>query len=97
MLNGFYPPELFALKGENPRIVCDFLNTELGYMPNRLIDTKGIFIQSIRVGVHSSPNPKTRVVLDLVPNQDYDVLQNFFQEESAFLITVIPVKGRSKQ
>ena len=96
-MNGFYPPELFALKGEPPRVVCDFLNTELGYMPNRLIDTKGILIQSIRVGVHSSPNPKIRVVLDLAPNQNYDIQQKFFQKESIFLITVCPGKARSKQ
>jgi len=97
ILNGFYPPELFALKGENPRVVCDFLNTRLGKVTSRLIDTKGMLIQSIRVGVHASSKPKIRVVLDLSPNHNYDIQQRFFQEESIFLITVSPVKARRKQ
>ena len=37
------------------------------------------------------------VVLDLIPDRDYDIRQEFFQEESVFLITVSPVKGRGKQ
>lgn len=93
MLNGFYPPKVFGLKGDDPRVVCDFLNTRLGSAANRLIDTQGALIQSIRVGVHTSFNFKIRVVMDLVPNRDYDIQQEFFQEESVFLITVVPAKG----
>jgi hypothetical protein len=97
MLNGFHPPEIFALKGEEPRVVCDFLNTRLGNVANRLLDTQGALIQSIRVGVHTSAKFKIRVVIDLAPNQNYDIQQRFFQEESIFLITVCPDNARGKQ
>jgi len=95
-LNGFYPPELFALQGENPRIVCDFLNTRLGEASNPAINTNGKLIQSIRVGVHASSRPKIRVVLDLNPNQNYDIQQQFFREESIFVITVSRKGHRSQ-
>ena len=94
-LSGFYPPRLFGLKGENPRVVCDFFNARLGDAIDRLIDTKGALIQSIRVGVHESSEPKIRVVLDLIPDRDYDIRQDFFQEERVFVITVSPDTGRS--
>jgi hypothetical protein len=87
-LNGFYPPELFGLQGENPRIVCDFLNTRLGKVSNPVITTNGKLIKNIRVGVHASSAPKIRVVLDLNPDRDYDIQQQFFRKESIFIITV---------
>jgi hypothetical protein len=92
-LNGFYPPEIFGLKGETPRIVCDFFNAQLKNAMNRLIETNGDFIKDIRIGVHSSPKPKIRVVLDLVPNQTYDVQQIFFRKENIFLIIITLAKG----
>ncbi|RLA92909.1 MAG: hypothetical protein DRG25_05485 [Deltaproteobacteria bacterium] len=96
-LNGFYPPEIFGLKGEKPRIVCDFFNAQLENPTDRLIETHGDFIQGIRIGVHSSPQPKIRVVLDLVPNQTYDVQQIFFRKENIFLIIVRLTKPSSKK
>ena len=89
-LNGFYPPEVLALKGEKPRVVCDFLNTRFENTSNRSMETNGNFIQEIRVGIYTSPQRKTRVVLDLAPNQNYDIQQVFFQKENIFLISVSP-------
>jgi len=39
-----------------------------------LTKTDGRLIKTIRVGIHLSPVLKTRVVLDLWPDQDYEVL-----------------------
>jgi len=97
LLSGFYPPEIFGLKGENPRVVCDFFNIRLGDVLPGEIDTNGALIHSIRVGVHEASPPKVRVVLDLAPDRDYDIQQEFFQEERVFLITVILLEGRPKQ
>lgn len=96
-LNGFYPPEIFPLKGERPRIVCDFLNAQLENPIGCLTETDGDFIQDIRIGIHSSPKPKIRVVLDLVPNQAYNVQQIFFRKENIFLIIVRLARPSSKK
>ena len=96
-LNGFYPPGIFSLKGKKPRIVLDFFNAQLENPPNRLIETNGDFIQAIRIGFHSSPKPKIRIVLDLVPNQTYNVQQVFFRKENIFLIVVTLAKSSLKK
>ena len=97
ILNGFYPPKIFALKGERPRVVCDFFNMRLKNDLNRLIETNGDLIQCIRVGIHSSPDPRIRVVSDLVPNQSYDVQQIFFRKDNTFLIIVRLAETRSEK
>ncbi|MFH0812237.1 MAG: AMIN domain-containing protein [Pseudomonadota bacterium] len=88
LLNGFYPPEIFALKGEKPRVVCDFINLRLENTVKRQIDTNGDFIQCIRVGIHPSASSKVRVVLDLVPYQSYDIQQIFFRKDNTFVLIV---------
>lgn len=88
LLNGFYSPEIFALKGEKPRVVCDFINLRLENTVKRQIDTNGDFIQCIRVGIHPSASSKVRVVLDLVPYQSYDIQQIFFRKDNTFVLIV---------
>ena len=86
-LNDFYPPIVFGIEKGNPRVVCDFLDTGLASDIQTVIQTNGIFVSKIRTARH--PNPaKVRVVLDLVPDKNYDLQQVFFKEDNLFVIII---------
>ena len=87
-LNGAYIPKIFAIKGEKPRVVFDFPDTRTARLLNNIINTNGKFIKRIRVGIHNEPNPKTRVVFDLLPDNKVDFKQDFDPQENALIITV---------
>jgi hypothetical protein len=86
-LNDFYPPIVFGIEKGNPRVVCDFLDTALDKGVRSLLETGGNYISRIRVAKHSGPD-KVRVVLDLVPNRNYDLQQVFFKEDNLFIILI---------
>ncbi len=78
-LNSASLPKAFALKGEKPRVVFDFMDTQLAKTIPSVISTDGRMVEKIRMGRHSE---KTRVVLDLASanvvnfDQDFDTSQN---------------------
>ncbi len=86
-LNDFYPPIVFGIEKGNPRVVCDFLDTMLAVDIPPVIETNGFFVRKIRTARHPSPE-KVRVVLDLVPNKNYDLQQVFFKEDNLFVIII---------
>lgn len=86
-LNGFHPPVIFAIEEEEPRIVCDFLDVNLGAKVRQLLNSDGEYIRRVRVAKHSNPN-KVRVVLDLVANNNYDLKQVFFKEDNLFVVII---------
>lgn len=86
-LNDFYPPIVFGIEKGNPRVVCDFLDTELSRDVRPVLETNGEYVARIRVARHNDPD-KVRVVLDLVPNRNYDLQQVFFKEENLFVIVI---------
>lgn len=92
VLNGYYPPKAFAIEGKRPRLICDFFDARLDKGVSRLIETDGYLIQTIRVGSHSSPTPKIRVVLDLRPDQDYEIRQVFSPDKKIYAV-ILRVKG----
>ena len=87
-MNGFYPPEIFGLEGDNTRVVCDFYGTEIANTIERIMETGGDLITRIRVGCHVAPKRKTRVVLQLAPRGDFDVNQRFFSRERILAVSV---------
>jgi len=87
-LNGTYIPKIFAIKGKNPRVVFDFPNTITARTLNNIITTNGHFIKQIRIGIHEGEVPKTRVVLDLIPDKETDFNQNFDQQNNVLTVTV---------
>jgi hypothetical protein len=86
-LNDFYPPIVFGIEKGNPRVVCDFLDTEVDKGVRPVLETKGNYISRVRVAKHKGPD-KVRVVLDLVPNRNYDLQQVFFKEDNLFIILI---------
>ncbi|MCI5211299.1 MAG: AMIN domain-containing protein, partial [Candidatus Electrothrix sp. ATG2] len=87
-LNGTYIPKIFTLQGKQPRVVFDFQDTTAAKMINNIINTNGELIKQIRVGIHKGADPKTRVVLDLRPNKNINIRQDFDNKEKALVISV---------
>jgi len=88
-LNDFYPPIVFGIEKGDPRVVCDFLGTTLGPDVKEVINSNGKYVKRIRLAKHQHPD-KIRVVLDLVPNSNYDLQQVFFKEDNLFVIIIDP-------
>ncbi|OQX18880.1 MAG: hypothetical protein BWK76_06270 [Desulfobulbaceae bacterium A2] len=86
-LNDFYPPIVFGLEQGLPKVVCDFMNTKAAPEVSTHLETKGKHVEHIRVAQHQNPD-KLRVVIDLVPNKNYDLQQVFFKEDNMFVIIV---------
>ncbi|RWX49737.1 AMIN domain-containing protein [Candidatus Electrothrix communis] len=87
-LNGTYIPKIFTLQGKQPRVVFDFKDTTAAKMINNIINTNGELIKRIRVGIHKGDNPKTRVVLDLRPNKNINIRQDFDNKEKALVVSI---------
>jgi hypothetical protein len=87
-LNGTYIPKIFTLQGKQPRVVFDFKDTTAAKMINNIINTNGELIKRIRVGIHKGENPKTRVVLDLRPNKNINIRQDFDKKEKALVVSI---------
>jgi len=86
-LNEFHPPIVFGVEEGLPRVVCDFKETAAADVLPSSIKTGGKYVQSIRIGKETSPK-KIRVVLDLAPNNSYDLQQVFFKDDNLFVIIV---------
>jgi hypothetical protein len=86
-LNDFYPPTVSAIEEETPRVLCDFMDMQLGVDVNEEIVAKGKYIERIRTVRHENPG-KVRVILDLAPDRDYDLQQVFFKNDNLFVLIV---------
>ena len=95
-LNGFYPPEVFGLTGDQLRVVCDFKKVNPEKSLPMVLETNGTFILRIRVGIYPTPDLKVRVVLDLVPHKNYDIEQAFFQKDTTFVLIIRPENVNKK-
>ncbi|MCI5188244.1 MAG: AMIN domain-containing protein [Candidatus Electrothrix sp. AS4_5] len=93
-LNGTYIPKIFTLQGKQPRVVFDFKDTTAAKMINNIINTNGELIKRIRVGIHKGDDPKTRVVLDLRPNKNVNIHQDFDKKEQSLVISIHYAGGR---
>jgi hypothetical protein len=86
-LNDFSPPTVSAIEKDNPRVLCDFMAMNLDSSVQKTIETNGQYIERIRTARHHDPE-KVRVVLDLLPNRDYDLQQVFFRKDNLFVLIV---------
>jgi hypothetical protein len=86
-LNDFSPPTVSAIERDNPRVLCDFMAMNLDSSVQKTIEVNGKYIERIRTARHQDPE-KVRVVLDLLPNRDYDLKQVFFRNDNLFVLIV---------
>ncbi|WP_457576411.1 AMIN domain-containing protein [Desulfomarina sp.] len=87
-LNDFYPPSVSAVEKETPRVICDFMDMELGPDVNRTISAKGKYVEKITTSDPAAGTDRIQVVLDLAPDRDYDLQQVFFKNDNLFVLIV---------
>ena len=87
-LDGYHLPDTLVLEGDRPRVACDFYGLHPDPALQKDIPVYTGFIRSIRLGVHSGGKAKTRVVIDLLPENNYIVEQHFFIEENTYLLDI---------
>lgn len=96
-LGGPAVPAMFSIKGDNPRLVIDLPGT-LYKGKNVIPLTDGKLAKAIRIGLHRTPEQKTRVVVDLAKDiavqytQEYSEGDNRLRVELASDATVQPPK-----
>ena len=86
-LNGFYPPKVVGIEKDAPRVICDFPNTLLGGQVKDVIDCHGKYVESVQITKQKKPD-NVKVVLNLVPNRNYDLQQVFFKEDNLFVLFI---------
>ncbi len=86
-LNGFYPPIVFGIEKGDPRVVCDFQDTQLSEKVTPNISANGRYVKTIKISKHTEPN-KVRAVLNLTANKNYDLQQVFFKEDNLFVLII---------
>ncbi len=87
-LDDYHLPDISVLEGDRPRIACDFYGLHPDPALQKEIPVYSGFVRSIRLGVHSDGKAKTRVVIDLLPDNNYIVEQQFFLEENTYLLDI---------
>ena len=89
-LNGKYPPKIFALEGDKPRVVCDFFEATLAEGVRKSVRVNGKVIREIRTAEYKGKQGKVRVVLDLVPRSsaDYQVQPVFYEKQNIYALVI---------
>lgn len=82
-----WPPVLFDLREENPRLSITFKNTILQDKGLSKIPVNGNLVKSVQTHPLHDPNTMM-VVLDLSPGRDYVVSQAFDRRENIFSIVL---------
>jgi hypothetical protein len=95
-LNGPYIPKIFAVKGDAPKVVFDFNNTRESPSIKAVMKSRGNLIAAIRTAMHTDPQLKTRVVLDLVPAGDYDFSMDFNKKDNILLVTIFHAQQKKE-
>lgn len=95
-LNGPVAPQLFTLRGENPRLVIDF--PESIYLgKNVIVLSGGVLASTIRIGLHQTPAQKTRVVVDLVKGMMFQYTSDYVEQDNILTVTLTSDTAQGKQ
>ncbi len=86
-LNDFFPPLVSAIEKDSPRVVCDFMAANISPNIQKNILTNGKYIERIRIVEYQDPE-KVQVVINLFPDQDYDLQQVFFRKDNLFVLII---------
>lgn len=86
-LNGFYPPEVSGEEKGVPKVSCIFSGTRLGPEVVAEQDVGGEYIDKITVSTEEGSD-QISVILELIPNKNYDLQQVFFKEDNLFVIII---------
>jgi len=88
-LDGPVLPDVFTLKESDPlRVVCDFDGALPAQGLVRELDPQGRLIGRIRVGHEDKPFRRARVVAEIDRKQTGRIEQEFYEQESLFVLVV---------
>jgi hypothetical protein len=85
-LNEFYPPTVIGIEKGDPQVVCEFSNIHLATQVKD-VHCNGKYVKMVKVIKQTKLN-KAKVILQLVPNKNYDLQQVFFKEDNLFVIII---------
>ena len=88
VLTGLFPPETQVIEGKIPKIICDFPDVLMDKTIKRVIPINGRYVLEVRTGIHPPPEPKSRVVIELAPNHDYEVEQLFYEKNNRYSMII---------
>jgi len=88
-LTGQLKPKVFVLdmKGQKPRVVIDFKGAVGRGLPARL-ESPSPLASSVRIGLHTKPQPMVRLVIDLAPGGLYLVEQWFRRDINRYVLVL---------
>jgi hypothetical protein len=86
-VNGFYPPTVSAIETDTPQVLCDFLATGFSPEIHKEIQANGRYVKRIYATMQQDPE-QVRVVLELLPEHNYDLQQVFFRNDNLFVLMV---------
>ncbi len=95
-LNKFHPPVVFGLEEKKPRVVCDFQDTGAGERLPESVSADGKYVRGIRIE-RDDTGRKIRAVLDLAPNNSYDLQQVFFKNDNLFVLIINTLGNPAKR
>ena len=88
VLTGLFPPGAQVIEGKTPKIICDFPDVLMDKTVKRVIPINGRYVLQVRTGIHPPPESKSRVVIDLAPNHDYEVEQLFYENNNRYAMII---------
>jgi len=89
-------PKIFTIRGENPRLVLDFPQSD--YQGKNVIALPdSVLAAAIRIGFHQTPVSKTRVVVDLSKDIHVQYDTEYLAQENMLVVTLTPEIEKSQQ
>jgi hypothetical protein len=89
-------PKIFTIRGENPRLVLDFPQSD--YQGKNVIALPdSVLAAAIRIGFHQTPVRKTRVVVDLSKDIHVQYDTEYLAQENMLVVTLTSEIEKSQQ
>lgn len=88
VLNDSFTPKTFVVTGDRPKVVCDFFDVHLGSGVERKIEVNGGIIQQINIEPSNTVESKVRIVLNLVPDNNYNVQPVFYRKNNYYALVI---------
>lgn len=87
-------PVIFLIEGDNPRLVLDFADAGFTGRPPAAVKGGGL-VQGIRVGSHTVPKRKARVVIDLAAGRNVKWNKEFITQKNLLVVSISDRKQKA--
>jgi len=87
-LNGLFEPKLFVVTGKRPKVVCDFFDVSLDQGIGPVVPFDGKLVERISIEPDEKVQSYVRVILSLVPENNYHVQPRFQPSGNLYALVV---------